>query len=129
MAGAGSGQDPVLGLYSVIEESARLLEIPCSREKVLPILSVYGDGLPEAVIAFRIATSARQAGDLDCRFTVPLGADPYELAVSNGFTAQTGHPVGALLSDIRECCPISSYGINFGVTGGFKKIWLIFPGG
>lgn len=42
MAGAGSRQDPVLGLYSVIEESARLLEIPSSREKVLPILSVYG---------------------------------------------------------------------------------------
>jgi 6-linalyl-2-O,3-dimethylflaviolin/7-geranyloxy-5-hydroxy-2-methoxy-3-methylnaphthalene-1,4-dione synthase len=126
MAGAHP-EDSVLGLYSVIEESARLLEIPCSREKVLPILSAYGDDLPEAVIAFRVATSARHAGELDCRFSVPQGVDPYELAVSNGFIARTDHPVADLLSDIRGCCPIDSYGIDFGVVGGFKKIWLVLP--
>lgn len=119
--------DSALGLYSVIEESARLLEIPCSREKVWPILSAYGGDLAEAVIAFRIATSARQAGELDCRFTIPQGVDPYELAISNGFTTRTDHPVADLLSDIRECCPIDSYGIDFGVVGGFKKVWLVLP--
>jgi hypothetical protein len=122
-------EDSVLDLYSVIEESARLLEVPCSREKVLPILSVYGDALAQAVIAFRVATGARYAGELDCRFTVPRDVDPYALAVSNGFTARTDHPVGALLSDIRERCPIDSYGIDFGVVGGFKKIWLVLPRG
>jgi hypothetical protein len=126
MAGADQ-EDSVLGLYSVIEESARLLEIPCSREKVLPILSAYGDDLLEAVIAFRVATSARHAGELDCRFSVPQGIDPYELAVSNGFIARTDHPVADLLSDIRATCPVDSYGIDFGVVGGFKKIWLVLP--
>lgn len=123
-------QDTVLGplgLYSVIEESARLLEVPCSREKVLPILSVYGDALAEAVIAFRVATGARHVGELDCRFTVPRHIDPLALAMSNGFIARTDHPVGALLSDIGEHCSIDSYGIDFGVVRGFKKIWLVLP--
>ena len=126
MAGVDT-EDPVLGLYSVIEESARLLEIPCSREKVLPILSAYGGDLADAIIAFRIATSADHVGELDCRFTIPQGVDPYELAVSNSFTARTDHPVADLLSDIRGCCPVDSYGIDFGVVGGFKKIWLVLP--
>jgi hypothetical protein len=122
-----AAENPVHALYSVIEDSARMLGVPCSREKVLPILSTYGDDLAEAVVAFRIATSARHAGDLDCRFKIPQGADPYAQAVSNGFIARTDHPVGALLSDIVTCCPIDSYGIDFGVVGGFKKIWLVLP--
>jgi hypothetical protein len=125
---AGADQeDAVLNLYSVIEESARLLEIPCSRDKVMPILSAYGGDLAEGIIAFRVATSARQAGELDCRFTIPKGVDPYELAVSNGFTSRTDHPVADLLSDIGGCCPVDSYGIDFGIVGGFKKIWLVLP--
>jgi 6-linalyl-2-O,3-dimethylflaviolin/7-geranyloxy-5-hydroxy-2-methoxy-3-methylnaphthalene-1,4-dione synthase len=119
-------EDSVLGLYSVIEESARLLEVACSREKVLPILSVYGDAIAQAVIAFRVATGAH-AGELDCRFSVPPSVDPYALAVSSGLTVRTDHPVGALLSDIREICPVDCYGIDFGVIGGFKKIWLVLP--
>jgi hypothetical protein len=125
-----AGADPenaVESLYSVIEESARLLEVPCTRDKVLPILNVYGDGLAQAVIAFRMGTGARHAGDFDCRFTVAPGADPYELAVRNGLTARTDHPVGTLLADIRDHCPVDSYGIDFGVAGGFKKIWLVLP--
>ena len=119
-------EDSVLSLYSVIEESARLLEVACSREKVIPILSVYGDAIAQAVVAFRVATGARHAGELDCRFSVPADVDPYAVAVSNGLTARTDHPAGALLSDIRESCPIDSYGIDFGVIGGFKKIWTVF---
>lgn len=120
-------EDSVLGLYSVIEETARILDVPCSRQKVLPILSVYGDALAQAVIAFRVATGTRHVGELDCRFTVPRDIDPFALAVLNGFTARTDHPVGALLSDIGVHCPIDSYGIDFGVVGGFKKIWLVLP--
>ena len=128
VAGAGP-EDAVESLYSVVEESARLLEVPCSREKVLPVLDVYGDGLAQAVVAFRMGTGARHAGDLDCRFTVAPGVDPYELAVSHGLTARTDHPVGRLLSDIRDHCPVDGYGIDFGVVGGFKKIWLVLPRG
>jgi hypothetical protein len=115
------------GLYSTIEESARLLDVACSRDKVWPILTAYGDALAQAVIAFRVATGARHAGELDCRFTIPKDVDPYAVALSNGLTTETGHPVGALLSDIQGRCPIDSYGIDFGVVGGFKKIWSFFP--
>jgi hypothetical protein len=120
--------DSVLGLYSVIEESAGLLGVACSRDRVLPILTAYGDGLAEAVVAFRVATG-RHAGELDCRFTIPPGVDPYARAVSNGFTPQTDHPAGALLSDIGAHCPVDSYGIDFGVVGGFKKIWAVLSRG
>lgn len=119
--------DSVLSFYSVIEESAQLLEVACSREKVMPILSLYGDALAQAMIAFRVATGERHVGELDCRFTVPRDVDPFALAVSNGLLARTAHPVSDLLSDIGEECAIDSYGIDFGVVGGFKKIWVVLP--
>jgi hypothetical protein len=122
-------EDSVETLYAAIEQSARVLEVPCSRDMVMPILNVYGDALAQAVIAFRVATGQNRSGDLDCRFTVPLDVDPYELAVSNGLLAPTDHPVGDLLADVRAHCPIDSYGIDFGVVGGFSKIWLVLPRG
>jgi len=114
-------------LYSAIEDSARLLEVPCSRDKVWRILTAYGDALPQAVIAFRVATGAHYTGDLDWRFSAPKDVDPYAIALSNGLTAKTDHPVCALLADIQGRCPIDSYGIDFGVVGGFKKIYPFFP--
>jgi len=114
-------------LYSAIEESARLLDVACSPEKVWPILTAYGDAIGHAVVAFRVATGSRHKGELDCRFTTQPDVDPYALALSNGFTAETDHPVGALLSDLDRRCPVDSYGIDFGVVGGFKKIWAFFP--
>lgn len=123
-----SGTAELADLYSAIEESARVLDVPCSRDKVWPILTAYGDALDaQTVIAFRVATGVRHAGDLDFRFTLPKDVDPYALALSNGLTTKTDHPVGALLSDIQERCPIESYGIDFGVVGGFKKIGPFFP--
>ncbi|GAA2102328.1 aromatic prenyltransferase [Actinomadura alba] len=115
-------------LYSVIEESARLLDVACSRDKVWPILTVYGDALAHATpVAFRVATGMRHVGDLDCRFvTHPKDRDPYPAALSNGLTAETDHPVGALLSDIRGRCAIDTHGIDFGVVGGFKKVYSVF---
>ncbi|MEU7955660.1 aromatic prenyltransferase [Micromonospora humida] len=114
-------------LYSAIEESARLLEVPCSHERVQPILDAYADSLPSAVIALRVATGTRYQGDLDWRFTVGREVDPYAVALSNGLSGRVDHPVGALLAEIRENCPIAGYGIDFGVAGGFKKIYVFFP--
>ena len=125
-----SGTTELAGLYSVIEESARLLDVACSRDKVWPILTAYGDALPPSrdALMFRVATGARHAGELDCRITMlPKDVDPYILALSNGLTAKTDRPVGTLLSDIQGRCPIDSYGIDFGVVGGFTKIWSFFP--
>jgi hypothetical protein len=114
-------------LYSAIEDSARLLDVACAREKVWPILSAYGDAIGNAVVAFRVATGARHKGELDCRFTTTADVDPYALALAQGFTAPTDHPVSELLADLAAHCPVDSYGIDFGVVGGFKKIWVFFP--
>ncbi|HET8662646.1 MAG TPA: aromatic prenyltransferase [Micromonosporaceae bacterium] len=123
-----SGTAELARLYSAIEESAQLVDAACSRDKVWPILTTYGDALAQAVIAFRVATGARRAGELDCRFTMlPKEVDPYALALANGLTTETGHPVDALLADISERFPIDCYGIDFGVVEGFKKTWSFFP--
>lgn len=123
-----SGTPEPSGLYADIDEAARLLDVTCSRERVQPILDAYGDALPRAVIAFRAATGERNAGDLDCRFTMlPREVDPYALALDKGLTEPTDHPVGSLLADLHRDFPIDCCGIDFGVTGGFKKTWSFFP--
>ena len=121
-----TGTGELEGLYSDIEEAAGLLDVACSRDEVWPILTAYADVLPpQAQIAFRVATNA--AG-LDCRFaSLPKDVDPYAIALSNGLTAKTDHPVGALLSDLHERFPLDYHGIDFGVVGGFKKTWTFFP--
>jgi hypothetical protein len=115
-------------LYSVIEECSRLVDVSCSRDKVWPILTAYRDTLAQAVIAFRVATGETNAGDFDCRFTMlPKDLDPYAVALVNGLTVPTDHPVANLLWELQEDFPIESSGIDFGVVGGFKKTWSFFP--
>ncbi|MFR9770855.1 aromatic prenyltransferase [Nocardia sp. SC052] len=115
-------------LYAAIEESARLWNVPCTREAVRPTLTAYGAMLTRSVISLRVVTDARRSGDLDYRFlTLPSDIDPYDIALSNELISETDHPVGALLDEVRERCPIHSYGIDIGVVGGFKKIWPFFP--
>ncbi|MEV0776481.1 aromatic prenyltransferase [Streptomyces sp. NPDC050428] len=124
-----SGTTEVAELYSTVEESARQLGVACSREKVWPILTAYGDTFAHeaTVVAFRVATALSHVGELDCRFTThPTERDPYGLALVNGLVAPVNHPVGALLPDIQERCPVESYAIDFGVAGGFKKIYSFF---
>ena len=123
-----SGTTELERLYSVIEKSARMMGVPCSRAKVWPILTAYEAVIPQAAIYFRVETGARRAGDFHCFVTmIPKDVDPYALAVSNGLTAKTDHPVDALGSDIAGRCPIDNYGIDFGVVGGFTKIYRFFP--
>lgn len=122
-----SGIAELEDLYSGIEETAGLLDIPCSRGTVWPILTAYEDSLAEAVIAFRVATGSRAAGDLDCRFTVPRDVDPYALALSNGLSPETDHPAGALLAEVAARFPLASYAVDFGIVRGFKKAWAFFP--
>jgi hypothetical protein len=122
-----SGTAQLADLYSDVEESARLLDVTCSRDKIWPVLAAYEDVLPQALIAFRVATNKRHEGEFDCRFTVPTHVDPYVRARSAGLITETGHPVELLLSDIEQRCPVDLYGVDFGVVGGFRKIWVYFP--
>ena len=121
-----SGTAELESLYSVMEETAGLLDITPSRDRVWPILDAYAPLIPQAVIAFRVAT--RDTGDLDCRFTAfPRGFDPYAHAVAHSLTEKTEHPVGSLLADLEERFPIPCHGADFGLVGGFKKTWTFFP--
>ncbi|WP_020673231.1 aromatic prenyltransferase [Amycolatopsis nigrescens] len=115
-------------IYSVIEETAQLVDVACSRAKVWPVLTTFGDTLAQAAIAFRVATGARYVGELDCRFSIRMDVDPYSTALSNGLTEETDHPIGALLSEIHDRFPIETLGVDFGVVGGFRKIYAFFPG-
>ncbi|MEV0259604.1 aromatic prenyltransferase [Streptomyces sp. NPDC050732] len=124
-----SGNADLAGVYAAVEESAGLLDVTCAREKVWPILAAFEDVLPTAVIAFRVATNARHEGEFDCRFTVPGSIDPYAVALDKGLTGRSGHPIETLLADVQQHCAVDSYGVDFGVVGGFKKIWVYFPGG
>lgn len=108
--------------YSDIEKAAGLLDVTCSREKVWPILTAYG---PQTHVAFRVATNGK---GLDCRFaSLPENVDPYAMALSNGLTEKTDHPVGTLLADIQERLTVDHHGIDFSVVDGFKKTWTFFP--
>ena len=114
-------------VYAAVEEGSRQLGVDCSREKVWPVLTAYQDAFPQAVIVLSMETG-RGAGELDYSVTIPAeGVDPYTHAVANGLIEATDHPVGSLLSDLRERCPIGGYGIDVGVVGGFKKTYVFFP--
>jgi hypothetical protein len=122
------GAAKVEEVYSAMEESARLVNVPCSRDKIWPILTAYGDGIAEAtLVVFSMAAGERHRGELDYNFTVPSGGDPYAVALSHGFTAETDHPVSALLSDVQERCPVQVFGVECGVVSGFKKTYVFFP--
>ncbi|NUS16125.1 MAG: prenyltransferase [Streptomyces sp.] len=121
-----SGTDELTDLYAAIEESSRLMEVPFSREKVWPILAAYGDALMEQVVAFRVSTGARAAGELDCRFMLPADVDPYAVALEKGLTPKLDHPVGSLIGELHREFPIDASAVDFGVVTGFTKTWTFF---
>lgn len=115
-------------VYSALEESARLVGAVCSRDKVWPVLSAFGDVLGEDLVVLGVQSGERNAAELDYSFRVPAGiGNPYPYALSKGFVTETDHPVGALLSDIGARIPVQEYFIDGGVVGGFKKLYAHFP--
>ncbi|MEO3765662.1 aromatic prenyltransferase [Streptomyces sp. B8F3] len=122
---SGSGEN----LYAAIEKTARLVDVPCARDKVWPVVSAFEELLPQAAILFRVATDARHAGEMNCHMMMlPSTIDPHALAQANGLLPRTDHPIDSLLRDIEGRFPIGSYGIDFGLVGGFQKAWSCFPG-
>ena len=115
-------------LYSAIEESARLVGAPCSRERTWPILTAYGDALTEAGLVFSVSTGEHPPAELDYTLSVPTAAgDPRAIALAGGFVTQTGHPVDALLADIQARVTVSEHLIDCGTASGFSKIYAHFP--
>ncbi|AKH84817.1 hypothetical protein AA958_24325 [Streptomyces sp. CNQ-509] len=122
-----SGAADVERVYSAMEEAARLLDITVSREKVRPALEAYHEVLADAVVVFSMA-SGRYATELDFSISVPAEAgDPYRVALAKGLTPRTDHPVGRLLADTQEHCPVSMFAFDGEITGGFKKTYAFFP--
>jgi hypothetical protein len=112
-------------VFRAIEESCGLLNIACSRDKIWPFLTEYGYAL-EAGVFFTTWTGGH-AGEFNYALVLPPGgADPYARALSSGFTAETDHPVGSLLSDMQAGCPVSGYGVDCGVADGFKEVHSFF---
>jgi hypothetical protein len=115
-------------VFSAIETTSRVLDVPFAEEKVRPVLDAYGDGIADGLMVFTMAAGESRRGDFDYNFTIPAGGtDPYETAVAHGFTGKTDHPVGSLLSDITARFPLNFYGAECGVAEGFKKTYAFFP--
>jgi Aromatic prenyltransferase Orf2 len=121
------GAAEVERVYMAMQEAARLLDLDCSRDKVWPVLTAYKDALAEAVIVYSMA-SGRRATELDFSISTPLEhGDPYAVALSNDLIEETDHPIGAVLADTQERCPVGMYAIDGEITGGFKKAYTFFP--
>lgn len=88
-----SGIAQLEDLYSGVEESAGLLGVAASRDKIWPILTAYEDAIPQALIAFRVVTHARHEGEFDFFFSL------CPLAVG----AQSAGRCGCPLSDRMAC--------------------------
>jgi hypothetical protein len=115
-------------VYQAIEEAAGLVGVACSRERVVPVLTAYEGALADAGIGFGVLSGPSGAGELDYTMTVsPRFDNPYATALTNGLVAETSHPVGTLLSELRQRLPINDQLIDCGVTGGFKKTLAHFP--
>ncbi|MBQ1093506.1 aromatic prenyltransferase [Streptomyces sp. B93] len=115
-------------LYSAIEKSAQLADTPCAREKVLPILRAYEDAfVVDGGIVFSVQTGGQESRDLEYTIQLSASGDPYERALSGGFVTRTDHPVGALLTDLRDRVSIDLFAVDGGVVGGFKKLYAVFP--
>ncbi|MFI5687576.1 aromatic prenyltransferase [Streptomyces sp. NPDC051636] len=115
-------------LYSAIEKSAGLHGVPYSHDKVRSVLTAYKDAVtaPHTMIAFRMGTGRRYESDVDWRFSVPQETDPYAVALANGLTESTDHPLHSLFAEVVERTDAVGHGIDFGASHGFKKIYVLY---
>ncbi|MFF2188851.1 aromatic prenyltransferase [Streptomyces sp. NPDC058155] len=125
--GMVSGEADIESLYSTMREAAGLLGITCSRDRVWPALTAFQDVISSTVV-FNAVTSGGRIKDVSFDFTMPPSAgDPYEIALARGLAEETSHPVRALFSDIQKRLPVSAYGVDYGITRGFNKTYIVFP--
>ncbi|MHA4820245.1 aromatic prenyltransferase [Streptomyces aculeolatus] len=116
------------GLYSAIEESARMVDAPFSRDKVWPILSAFGGGFSDAGGVIFSLQAGKDVPEMEysAQISAEVG-DPYAHALATGVLNETDHPVSTVLAEIVSLAPTSEHYIDCGIVGGFKKIYANFP--
>jgi Aromatic prenyltransferase Orf2 len=115
-------------LYSAIEEAARIVGAPFSRDKVWPILDAYRDALTSGTIVLSAQIEGGRVIEVEYTVQVTPGQHgPYARALANGLLPRTDHPVGSVLSELGARVPIDDHLIDAGIAGGFKKIYAQFP--
>ncbi|MFB8776944.1 aromatic prenyltransferase [Streptomyces broussonetiae] len=115
-------------LYTAIEETARLVGAPCSRQKVWPVLDAYREALPGGGVVFSAQAGESHAGELDYGLSVPASvSDPYAHAVERGLIPATDHPAGRLLAQVSDYCQAGEHFADCSVRRGLRKLYAHFP--
>ncbi|MEV0598753.1 aromatic prenyltransferase [Streptomyces sp. NPDC050315] len=115
-------------VYSAIEQSAQLLDLPLEADKVKGALAAFEPAFTNASVALRIATGERREKLMGYRYIKYTGdLDPYETAVSEGLLKRGDHAADRLFHDVKERFPIEGTGGDFEIAAGFQKIWVFFP--
>ncbi len=113
-----------------IEKAAKIAEVSYDKNVVDKLLKIYEEQFsnPQVSISFRTTTKAVEKRSLDVRYVdVWTSHDPYSMAIENGLLVKTGHPVNDLFHEIQSNFPIMGYGVDFGASKGFSKIWMRIP--
>lgn len=114
-------------IYSAVADTARLLGVPCDRDKLWPILRAYEAGFTSAAVALRTTTRARRSGELSVRYIGSAGyPDPYLLALDRKFMTKANRPIDRLYQEIQDRGSVTFRGVDVGVASGFEKIWSIY---
>ncbi|MCL2731061.1 MAG: hypothetical protein FWE15_13685 [Actinomycetia bacterium] len=117
-------------LNAAVQEAAALLGLPASRARMEPVLTTYHDALTSSPIVWNIVNSGGAIKDLSFDFASPTSVgEPYTLAVTHGLAEDVDHRIRALLPDIQARFDVQSYGVDYGVNGGFNKAYVCFPMG
>ncbi|MEK8108303.1 aromatic prenyltransferase [Micromonospora sp. M12] len=120
--------ETVESLYAAIERTARVLDVPCSRDRVLPILTVYGGALARAVVAFRWPP----VGPLG-RPRLPVHRSPGRRPVPVGRRQRPARADGPpdQRPARRGADALLDRQLRHRLRGGrgFKKVWLVLPAG
>ncbi|MFF2810720.1 aromatic prenyltransferase [Streptomyces sp. NPDC058000] len=115
-------------IYSAIEQSAQLLNLPLESDKVKAALAAFEPAFTDASVALRIATGARREKLLGYRYIKYTGdLDPLETALAAGMVERGDHPAERLFWDVKKQFPIEGTGGDFEIAAGFQKIWCFFP--
>ncbi|GAA2679794.1 hypothetical protein GCM10010400_48940 [Streptomyces aculeolatus] len=123
-----SGATGAEKLYSAIEESARMVDAPFSRDKVWPTLSAFEGGFSDAGGVILSLQAGTHVPEMEYSAQVSPGiSDPYARALASGILTETDHPVSTVLAEIVSLAPTSEHYIDCGIVGGFKKIYANFP--